>query len=104
MLTDEQISDLGELLWQECQRESLAGRRLIPLGQSERGEMCPLGALVGSFYPMPILASQRAPGLSCGDAADFMSGFDGMSPDSRDPRLYQLGLLFREHALSGEAW
>ena len=88
-----------------CRESAAAG---VPVRPIKRGCCCPFGAMLGMKKPMPLTIGRLLPELGAKLASDFTSSFDRGQPKpfyaDGDARIHQLGLLFREHALSGEAW
>ncbi len=107
MMTDEEVSDLGELLWQCCAASPMPiGNRPPEQLFGPYARCCPFGAMLGGPSYPGIAEVCDATGLGSESVGGFMHGFDArcLYPDSQDARLYELGILFREHALSGEPW
>jgi len=107
MLSDDEISELAEALWDAC---AASGRKVVPDDDLVgAGCCCPFGALIpmappswlGDGYPTASTVSARV-NITRQDADAFMRGFGSDSRCSSPLEL--LGRRFREQALSGEGF
>lgn len=98
-MTDDEVSELAECLWDACAEAEKHGKRVGPrLACAPPLPVCPLEALTGE-YNLPTAASLA--GLSRRQVDEFGAGFD--SGHDGNP-LKDLGCRFREQALSGEGF
>jgi len=103
MLTDDEISELAEVLWDAC-REAEEGGHKIGI---KCNEWCPFHALVGPnwFNVESINPSRRdikdRTNLEEREVAGFVDGFDfGYDRTGGNKKMLNLGILFRNQAMS----
>jgi hypothetical protein len=104
-MTDDEISELAECLWDACAEAERDGLIVCPANHHarERG-CCPFGAALGKPYPTADEAAASL-GLSPDAAVDFTSAFDiGDRSVWASRGMTDLGIRFRAQALSGEGF
>lgn len=96
-MTDEELSELAELLQHECNCRISEGYRVVPWPE-RRGsglECCPIGAAFSVPRGLAPFDWVNNP-LPTDVAQEIQRGFDGFGPVGVDNRAFALGRLFRE--------
>lgn len=100
-LSDDEVSDLSECLWDACKEAERAGTRVTIRLLVMSKTCCPFGALLGGEgFPGPTTVANET-GIPREDVLEFMKGFAWPTPELPDSELRpmtELGFLFRKQS------